>query len=158
MGPSRWKRRVRGRDTSRTLCRRPSRPGECRQASYEYVLLCASSLHLLCLIHYFRTTIVTSTVQGILSCLTAAFWGSVRPPTPNIHYWLTGGQFSDRYGRVRYLSFNIVPVLLANVAMVALAVAPEKVPGGYWFLVFTSALEGLIGGLSLLRLLSLRWS
>lgn len=158
MGPGRWKRRVRGCDTSRTLCRRPSRPGECRQAYYKCVLMGASSLHLLCLIHYFRTTIVTSTVQGILSCLTAAFWGSVRPSTPNIHCWLTSGQFSDRYGRVRYLSFNIVPVLLADVALVALAVTPEKVPGGYWFLVFTAALEGFIGGLSLLRLLSLKRS
>jgi hypothetical protein len=47
------------------------------------------------------------------------------------------------------LSFNIVPVLLADAVLVALAIAPEKVPGGYWFLVFTAALEGLIGGLFL---------
>lgn len=75
---------------------------------------------------------VMATVQGVLSCLTAAFWGS----------------FSDRYGRVWLLSFNIVPVLLADAVLVALAIAPEKVPGGYWFLVFTAALEGLIGGSS----------
>jgi hypothetical protein len=84
-------------------------------------------------------TIIT-TVQGVLSCLTAAFWGS----------------FSDRYGRVQLLRFNIVPVLLADAVLVALAVAPEKVPGGYWFLVLTAALEGLIGGLFLHQLRSSR--
>ncbi|KAI9442746.1 MFS general substrate transporter [Lactarius indigo] len=75
---------------------------------------------------------IIATVQGILSCLTAAFWGS----------------FSDRYGRVRFLAFNITAFLLADAALVALAVAPEKVPGGYWSLVYISALEGLIGGSS----------
>ncbi|KAH8985716.1 MFS general substrate transporter [Lactarius akahatsu] len=73
---------------------------------------------------------ITATVQGVLSCLTAAFWGS----------------FSDRYGRVRFLAFNVTARLLADAALVALAVAPEKVPGSYWILVYISALEGLIGG------------
>ncbi|KAH9060380.1 MFS general substrate transporter [Lactarius deliciosus] len=75
---------------------------------------------------------ITTTVQGVLSFLTAAFWGS----------------FSDRYGRVRFLAINITALLLADAALVALAVAPEKVPGSYWFLVYISALEGLIGGTS----------
>jgi hypothetical protein len=55
-------------------------------------------------------------------------------------------QFSDLYGRVWYLRFHFVPVLLTGVALMTLAIAPDKVPGGYWFLVYTSALEGLIGG------------
>ena len=73
-----------------------------------------------------------------------------------LSYWLIVGhwQFSDRYGRVRLLSFNIVPVLFADATLVALALAPEKVPGGYWFLVYTSALEGLIGGMFLQHLSS----
>ncbi|KAH9037056.1 MFS general substrate transporter [Lactarius pseudohatsudake] len=75
---------------------------------------------------------ITTTVQGVLSCLTAAFWGS----------------FSDRCGRVRFLAINVTALLLADAALVALAVAPEKVPGSYWFLVYISALEGLIGGSS----------
>ncbi|KAH9062341.1 MFS general substrate transporter [Lactarius vividus] len=75
---------------------------------------------------------IMATVQGVLSCLTAAFWGS----------------FSDRYGRVRFLAFNVTAVLLADAALVALAVAPEKVPGSYWILVYIAALEGLIGGSS----------
>ena len=55
-------------------------------------------------------------------------------------------QFSDRYGRVKFLGLNITTLLLADAALTALAVAPEHVPGGYWFLLFTSAFEGLIGG------------
>ncbi|KAI9453161.1 MFS general substrate transporter [Lactarius psammicola] len=75
---------------------------------------------------------ITATVQGILSCLTAAFWGS----------------FSDRFGRVRFLGFNVTALLLADAVLVALAVAPDKVPGSYWSLVYISAFEGLIGGTS----------
>ncbi|KAH8997654.1 major facilitator superfamily domain-containing protein, partial [Lactarius hatsudake] len=73
---------------------------------------------------------ITATVQGVLSCLTAAFWGS----------------FSDRYGRVQFLAFNATARLLADAALVVLAVAPEQVPGSYWILVYMSALEGLFGG------------
>lgn len=97
----------------------------------------------------FVASIVTATVQGVLSCLTAAFWGSVRHHRSLLRIWLNQLQFSDRYGRVQLLAFNIIPVLLADVVLVTLAVVPEKVPGGYWSLVFTAALEGLIGGLSL---------
>ena len=55
-------------------------------------------------------------------------------------------KFSDRYGRVKFLGLNIISLLLADAGLAALAVAPEYVPGGYWFLLFTSALGGLIGG------------
>jgi MFS family permease len=55
-------------------------------------------------------------------------------------------KFSDRYGRVKFLGLNITTLLVADAALAALAVAPERVPGGYWFLLFTSAFEGLIGG------------
>jgi hypothetical protein len=55
-------------------------------------------------------------------------------------------KFSDRYGRVKFLSLNITTLLLADAALAALAVAPEYVPGGYWFLFYASAFEGLIGG------------
>ena len=55
-------------------------------------------------------------------------------------------KFSDRYGRVRFLGLSIVTLLLGDAALAALAVAPEYVPGGYWFLLFASALGGLVGG------------
>jgi hypothetical protein len=75
---------------------------------------------------------ITATVQGILSCLTVTFWGS----------------FSDRYGRVKFLRLNITTLLLSDAALAALAIAPEYVPGGYWLILVTSALEGLVGGRS----------
>ena len=55
-------------------------------------------------------------------------------------------QFSDRYGRVKFLSLNITTLLLSEAALAALAVAPEYVPGGYWLILITSAFEGLFGG------------
>ena len=72
-----------------------------------------------------------------------------------LRIWLNQWQFSDRYGRVQLLRSNIIPVLLTDIVRVTLAVAPEKVPGGYWFLVFTAALEGLIGGLLVVSLLKM---
>lgn len=47
---------------------------------------------------------------------------------------------------MKFLGLNITTLLLADAALAALAVAPEYVPGGYWFLLLTSALEGLTGG------------
>ena len=47
---------------------------------------------------------------------------------------------------MKFLGLNIISLLLADAALAALAVAPEYVPGGYWFLLFTSALGGLVGG------------
>lgn len=79
--------------------------------------------------------------------MTATFWGSVRFFINPSHGTPTKVfKVSDRYGRVKFLSLNITTLLLADAALAALAVAPEYVPGGYWFLLFTSALEGLIGG------------
>ncbi|KAI0260813.1 major facilitator superfamily domain-containing protein [Gloeopeniophorella convolvens] len=75
---------------------------------------------------------IMSTAQGILSCLTTAFWGS----------------FSDKYGRINFFRFNITALLLVDAALLALAVAPDRVPGGIWFLVYVSAFEGLLGGRS----------
>lgn len=86
-------------------------------------------------------------MEGILSCLTATFWGSVRVLiNPSHRIPPDSFKFSDRYGRVKFLGLNITTLLLADAALAALAVAPEQVPGGYWFLLFTSAFEGLIGG------------
>lgn len=95
-----------------------------------------------------ESILVTATVQGILSCLTVTFWGSVRAPItpPTLRTPLRSLQFSDRYGRVRYLGFNTTCLLLSDIAVTALAVVPEYVPGNYWILVFASAFEGLIGG------------
>jgi hypothetical protein len=94
-----------------------------------------------------KSKLVTATVEGILSCLTATFWGSVRALiNPSHRIPPETFKFSDRYGRVKFLGLNITTLLLADAALAVLAVAPEYVPGGYWFLLFTSAFEGVIGG------------
>lgn len=91
--------------------------------------------------------LVTATVQGVLSCLTTTFWGSVSAPVTYLHcIHLKPLKFSDRYGRVPYLGLNLTALLLADAALAALAVVPQYVPGGYWFIMFVSAFEGLVGG------------
>jgi MFS family permease len=55
-------------------------------------------------------------------------------------------KFSDRYGRVKFLSLNIITLVSTDAALTALTVAPEYVSGGYWLLFITSTFEGLIGG------------
>ena len=129
----------------------PTRPIPCAadpivQAKVAMFLtsLCHSVLQIYVLT---KSGLVTETVQGILSCLTAIFWGSVRalitlPYCTHPEFF----KFSDRYGRVKFLSLSIVTLLLGDAALAALAVAPEYVPGGYWFLLLTSALGGLFGG------------
>jgi hypothetical protein len=47
---------------------------------------------------------------------------------------------------VLFLSLNTTTLLLADLVLVSLVVAPEHVPGGYWLLIYASAIEGLIGG------------
>nr|GAT48850.1 predicted protein [Mycena chlorophos] len=71
-----------------------------------------------------------STVTGILTFLTAAWWGS----------------FSDRHGRTRMLGLSAIghTLVLANVVMVAQLV--DKIPGGYWFIVLNAVIMGVLGG------------
>jgi hypothetical protein len=45
-----------------------------------------------------------------------------------------------------FLRLNTTAVLLSDAVLVSLAVAPERVPGGYWLLIYASAFQGLIGG------------
>lgn len=57
-----------------------------RRVSPSFSRVRAASLLTFRLIDSALRIIVTATVQGILSCLTAAFWGSVRPPLPRIRW------------------------------------------------------------------------
>ncbi|KAI0273597.1 major facilitator superfamily domain-containing protein [Gloeopeniophorella convolvens] len=71
-----------------------------------------------------------ATTEGILSCITTAWWGSL----------------SDRYGRTTVLAFNAVGYLIASLMVLAVVLVPESVPGGYWLLIYGSVLEGFVGG------------
>jgi hypothetical protein len=139
MEPRKWRRNE--FDSARTLRYRSWRSSSRSKAYRESV---SNIIPGLCLT---KSPLVTATIQGILSCLTATFWGSVRVPIVYIHcIRLKPLKFTDRNGRVPFLSLNFTALLLADAALAALAVAPDYVPGGYWFIVYVSAFEGLIGG------------
>ena len=148
MDPGEWRHKARhlvcGFDSTRTLCCGPCGPSECGKASHESVSSIFPDPLELCLT---KSPLVTAMVPGILSCLTTPFWGSVRAPITYPHcIRLRPLKFSDRYGRVQFLGINVIALLLSDSALAALAVAPEYVPGGYWFVVYVSVFEGLIGG------------
>ncbi|KAI0362392.1 MFS general substrate transporter [Trametes cingulata] len=76
--------------------------------------------------------IIMTTVMGILSCMTTAWWGGL----------------SDRYGRTRVMSCSVVGILLTDVNLILVYFFHKQLPGGYFFLIVGPILEGLLGGLS----------
>ncbi|EKM55184.1 uncharacterized protein PHACADRAFT_255634 [Phanerochaete carnosa HHB-10118-sp] len=68
--------------------------------------------------------------MGILTCLTTAWWGAL----------------SDRYGRIRTLSFAVFALLMTDVNFLVVARWHTVLPGGYWFLLVGPFLDGLLGG------------
>ncbi|KAK2466711.1 hypothetical protein APHAL10511_000969 [Amanita phalloides] len=69
---------------------------------------------------------------GILSSLTGAWWGA----------------FSDRHGRTRVLGIATIGIIIADLNFIIVALFPDKLPGGYWFLITGPIVEGLLGGLT----------
>ncbi|KAI0647308.1 major facilitator superfamily domain-containing protein [Trametes meyenii] len=76
--------------------------------------------------------IILTSVMGILSCMTTAWWGSL----------------SDRFGRTTVLSCAVVGILLTDVSIMLVYYFYERLPGGYMFLIVGPILEGLLGGLT----------
>ena len=68
--------------------------------------------------------------MGVLTCLTTAWWGSL----------------SDRFGRIRVLSFSVFGLLMTDVNFLVVARWHRVLPGGYWFLLVGPFLDGLLGG------------
>ncbi|KAG8885595.1 hypothetical protein FRB97_000503 [Tulasnella sp. 331] len=79
-----------------------------------------------------RLVTVQSLVLGLLTCLTVGWWG----------------QMSDRHGRKLILSISIFGILLTEANIIFVSRYQASVPGGYWFLVVTSAIDGVLGGMS----------
>ncbi|KAJ8079128.1 hypothetical protein PM082_013416 [Marasmius tenuissimus] len=75
---------------------------------------------------------VMSASMGVLSCLTAAWWGS----------------FSDRHGRLRVLGISVVGLLLTDLIFLLVYHYSETLPGGYWFLLIGPLVEGSLGGMT----------
>ncbi|KAG9318823.1 major facilitator superfamily domain-containing protein [Chiua virens] len=72
------------------------------------------------------------TTTGILSCLTTGWWGSL----------------SDRYGRRIVVFVAILGLLMTDLAHVITVWYVDVLPGGYWFPMAGSFLDGLFGSLS----------
>ncbi|PFH46315.1 hypothetical protein AMATHDRAFT_70138 [Amanita thiersii Skay4041] len=73
---------------------------------------------------------VIATTTGILSCLTAAWWGIL----------------SDKYGRTRVLGIANIARLVSDFLLVFVTLYTDNFPGGYWFLTLGALLEGIFGG------------
>ncbi|KAH9952018.1 MFS general substrate transporter [Amylocystis lapponica] len=79
-----------------------------------------------------RLSLVMTTAMGILGCLTTTWWGSL----------------SDRYGRLRVLSFASVGGLLTDFNFIVVYRFAKSLPGGYWCLIVGPILEGFLGGMA----------
>ncbi|KAG8916624.1 hypothetical protein FRC02_003701 [Tulasnella sp. 418] len=79
-----------------------------------------------------RIVTVTALIVGILTCLTAPWWG----------------ELSDAYGRRRILMFTTLGVLFSESNLILVSFLHSSLPGGYWFLVLSSILDGAFGGLA----------
>ncbi|KAJ7581089.1 major facilitator superfamily domain-containing protein [Mycena floridula] len=74
---------------------------------------------------------IMATVMGILGCLTTGWWGS----------------FSDRHGRTTVLFLAVTGLMFADWNFILVAKFYDKLPGGYWFLILSSIVEGCLGSL-----------
>ena len=77
-----------------------------------------------------RMNMAMAATMGVLTCLTTAWWGSL----------------SDRFGRVRVLSFAVFGLLMTDANFLVVARWHQVLPGGYWFLLVGPFLDGLLGG------------
>lgn len=77
-----------------------------------------------------RMNMIMTGTLGVLTCLTTAWWGSL----------------SDRYGRIRVLSFSVFGLLMTDFNFLVVAHFHKILPGGYWFLLVGPFLDGLLGG------------
>jgi MFS family permease len=59
-------------------------------------------------------------------------------------------QFSDRYGRLSVMGITVLGLLLTDFNFIMVALFPNRIPGGYWFLTVGPAVEGSLGGESFL--------
>ncbi|KAG8819268.1 hypothetical protein FRC19_009987, partial [Serendipita sp. 401] len=73
-----------------------------------------------------------TTIMGALSCLTAGWWG----------------KFCDRHGRVKVLSITLFGALLSDFVFILVAMASERLPGGYRFLTVAPVVDGILGGIA----------
>ncbi|PPQ63642.1 hypothetical protein CVT24_004416 [Panaeolus cyanescens] len=76
-------------------------------------------------------TVITG-LMGVLTCLTAGYWGS----------------FSDRYGRTRIMAISLLGSLAADIVYISVFYLYSIIPGGSWFLLAAPIVEGITGGMA----------
>ncbi|KAF7323613.1 MFS domain-containing protein [Mycena kentingensis (nom. inval.)] len=79
-----------------------------------------------------KLTTATATITGLLSFVTAAWWGS----------------FSDRHGRTRMVGIASIGHALSLAITILVAQASHHLPGGYWFAVLAPIVTGVLGGMT----------
>ena len=88
---------------------------------------------------------------GILSCMTAGWWGSVCicPSSVVIPLLTTSltAQISDRYGRTKVLGVAVFGLLINDVIFLSTVHFHRVLPGGYLFLLLGPLIDGLCGGM-----------
>lgn len=75
-------------------------------------------------------TLAISLCMGILSCLTSAWWGGL----------------SDRIGRTKVMGICIIGLLITDTVLIIVVYLNQYLPGGYWFILTGSVIEGALGG------------
>ncbi|PVF98942.1 MFS general substrate transporter [Serendipita vermifera] len=73
-----------------------------------------------------------SAILGILSCLTAGWWG----------------QFCDRHGRTKVLAITVTGALFGDFIFILVGAVSESLPFGFRFLIAAPIIEGILGGLA----------
>ena len=58
-------------------------------------------------------------------------------------------QLSDRYGRTFIMGIAICGLLVQDLNFIIVTLFPSKVPGGHFFVLFGSVVEGCLGGMSM---------
>ncbi|KAG8213384.1 hypothetical protein J3R82DRAFT_11881 [Butyriboletus roseoflavus] len=76
-----------------------------------------------------RFNAIFSIIAGLLSFCTTGWWGG----------------FTDRYGRTRVLGMVVLGPLVGDFLLMLGFFFPNKFPGGYWFLILTPFVEGILG-------------
>ncbi|KAI0748590.1 MFS general substrate transporter [Daedaleopsis nitida] len=75
---------------------------------------------------------IMSSVTGLMSTVTAAWWGSL----------------SDCYGRIWVLACGVAGLMLADFCFLGVAHLWESLPGTYWWFALGAVFEGITGGIS----------
>jgi hypothetical protein len=94
------------------------------------------------------------TLGGILVAMTVGWWSSVSCIVFLVAYCLRLQQLSDRYGRIFIIGVAMSGSIIEELNFVLVSLYAKRLPGGPWFLLFGSVIEGSLGGRETLEYLT----